>query len=229
MRKLPFNDNFLFFCVIDARFRRYCSFIDKQRNENKAKMRPLRYLAVAVLMACLCGCFSDDEDAYLMNGAIYGNASETVYDGAWSVDGESAGSASMSLDSAMFTITPLPCRAILARLLPDRSIENVVETGYSAAYDIAAYSEQAVYFNIMKPSLAITADIDGARRRVDVNVGTYAGFAIGATATYSKLSDVYKIVMPICGCDIYDAESEEVVETSGVSAELVFLTTNRER
>jgi len=188
----------------------------------------LRYIFILTSILWLYGCNTDDDGVDELNNTDTYYSSQRVYSGTWSIDAATLGNAYILADSTTFTITPLPCSSILARLLPDRTIDNVVETDYSAAYDITAATDQAIYFNIRKPALTITANIDGVQRKVDVRVGTGWGLAIGATATYSKLSDVFKLVIPLSGCDIRDVESDELIDTSNETAELTFQTTKRQ-
>lgn len=187
-------------------------------------MKRTIYLMLMVVVAMLASCSLGDDENDVQHEPQTDAASVQSYDGTWSIDGKTCGSGTMLLDSANFVLTPMPCQAILNAVMPDSDVSDVGEADYVSAYDITGYSEQALYFGIRKPSVSVGATIDGTRRDVNLLVGWYGAFFVGASATYSRLSGVYKVTLPVSGYEVYEKNSDTLVATGDASVELTFVT-----
>lgn len=193
------------------------------------RMKLYKLLCLFLVLGIFSACSEDDATTYndIMSDAA--GTSSSLYEGTWSIDGTNISTSELLQNESTFVIINTPYTALLGVLMPEKTISEVKDEAFSAAYDITGYSDQALYFNINKPTITLTANIDGVQRNVELMIGTFFGFNTGATATYSKLSDVFKIDIPISGYNVYDAESEELIESQSKAAELVFLTTKRTR
>jgi len=188
------------------------------------KLVCLLFLLPVMLFTSCIGDSGDMEWIEDMNSV----ASDTYgYEGVWSIDDEAVSTGYMYLDSTFFTLRLMPCDVVMSQMMTGHKVENAGKADVTVACELVAQSEQALYFNINKHSFKIHANVDGEERIVDLLVGQYSGFSVGATATYSKLSDVYKVVFPITGYNIYDTEHETLFETDNKTLELTFTTTKR--
>lgn len=192
-------------------------------------MKQFRCLFI-MLAALFISCdYPSDDQSNLVYNDEYTGSSKLVYNGVWSIDEEDINEGIFSMDSTLFTLRLMPSEQLLKRLMPERKVENVGYADIFVIYELVGESEQALYFNIGQSAIPVHAVIDGEERIVDFAIGRYNGFSVGATATYSKLSGVYKFVFPITGYDIYDAERETLIETAEKAAELTFVTTKKQQ
>jgi len=190
-------------------------------------MRYIQCIACMVFCALLVACSVGDEESGMQNDENLAANGEMVYEGVWCIDGSVCSTSTMTLNDTYFVLGTMPCGDLLRHIMPDNDVKGVTDDDYSASWDMVGYTEQALYYNIGKPSLVISATIDGVKCEVNVLIGQYNGFYVGASATYSKLSNVYKVAFPVSGCEVYDAVSEQLLWTSDKTAELSFVTTKR--
>lgn len=190
-------------------------------------MKQFKYLFI-MLTGLFAACdYPGDDQSNLVYYDDYMDSSKFEYNGTWSIDEEEINDGQMFMDSTFFTLRLMPCEDLLTRMMPERKVENVGYADVFVIYDLATQSEQALYFNIRQSAIPVRAVIDGEERIVDIAIGRYHGLSTGATATYSKLSGVYKFVFPITGYDIYDTERETLLETADKTVELTFTTAKR--
>lgn len=184
----------------------------------------VRMMCVALLMLC-CGCTSGD-DTHLLPEEDFNTATPS-YAGVWNIGHDSYYGA-MKVDISGFHFSNVPVAEIMSTLLPESTIGAADITTFTVPFTLTGEGENALFYMLGDCQWRTTMTIDGNSREVVLGFHTlpvYTGL-LSSTATYSRLSDVYQVVMVLTHCVIIDSATGEE-QTFDTQTKITFITTHR--
>lgn len=180
-------------------------------------------LAVMAMTALLTVSCNDEEDYYPMSTDPDVSAVGT-YQGRWFVDGEADVESICEVGLTGIVFDNAPMRTLVARLQPDCDTTTVSNSGtYWLNWLCLGQSKQAAYFAITTTEWSATGNNDGTPWTTWLTFAPYSSSNGASEATYSLLSDIYKLVMRVDGSALSsDGKLDYAnVETAAVTLEFV--------
>lgn len=179
---------------------------------------------IIMVGACLLtgGCTVQEDNGVDMKDPSSAHI-EGEYAGYWRVEQENGKAAVMKVEKGKFSFSLPPYEQIAAKVVGDAKVDDLTVTSFTANYTLMGQSENSLFYTFTPSDLHFTCTTNGKNYNVTVGfVPRISGQNISySTATYSRLSGLFQVTMPVICTVVNDNTNKAMAMT------LAFVTTKK--